>query len=493
MEQDANSTKPTAPARQVSASRKLVAWSVLIAAIAGTVAFKYNEHTQPALLTGPMVQLPAPDRIVIQWTANAPFEQATVEVRAAGETVADVHKVRPENGRYQLELDHLPPDTVYQYTIQIRGLWSRDALTSGPHTFRTPPSRNANIRFLAFGDSGVGSNTQALLADRMRACTPDFIIHTGDLIYPTGAREDYLDNFYRPYQRLLPTSFFLPCLGNHDVVSERGQPLLDEFCLPPNGPEGIQTERNYYFDYGPARFVALDTNLAEPDGAIPLETMQTTVADWLRDVLTNCDAKWKFVYFHHPFYTNSAHAAEGSAHLKQAFVEILEACEVDIVFNGHNHLYERTAPLFRDEIIDEAEIGLANLRLSGSALRTRDPSDDEVQRRILTQGVPLERRPESAREKEPDDEVLESAAPQIAPANGRHGVVYLVTGAGGAHRYPENSDPLPYIRTFNDGEFSFTDIELRPNVCWVRQIDSAGKAIDRFVIRKGPDAARASN
>jgi len=160
-------TDPTTSPRQISASRKLVAWTVLIAAIAGTVAFKYNEQTLPALLTGPMVQLPAPDRVTILWTANAPFEQATVEVRASGETVADIHKVRPENGRYQLELDHLPPDTAYQYTIQIRGLLSRDALTSGPHTFRTPPSRNANIRFLAFGDSGVGSNTQAMLADRM--------------------------------------------------------------------------------------------------------------------------------------------------------------------------------------------------------------------------------------------------------------------------------------------------------------------------------------
>ncbi len=483
-------TDPTKSPRQVSASRKLVAWTVLIAAIAGTVAFKYNEQTQPALLTGPMVQLPAPDRVTILWTANAPFEQATIEVRASGETVADIHKVRPENGRYQLELDHLPPDTAYQYTIQIRGLLSRDALTSGPHTFRTPPSRNANIRFLAFGDSGVGSNTQAMLADRMRACSPDFIIHTGDLIYPTGAREDYLDNFYRPYQRLLPTSFFLPCLGNHDVVSERGQPMLDEFCLPPNGPEGVQTERNFYFDYGPARFVAMDTNLAEPDGAITLETMQTTVADWLRDVLTNCDAKWKFVYFHHPFYTNSAHMAEGSAHLKKAFVEVLESCEVDIVFNGHNHLYERTAPLFQDEIIDEAEIGLANLRLSGSALRTRDPAHDGVRQSIVTNRIPSDQRPDKI---EHDVVTPETDPPTIAPVEGRHGVVYIVTGAAGAHRYPENPNPPAYIRTYNDTAFSFTDIELRPDVCWVRQIDSTGKAIDRFVIRKGPDSVTSAD
>jgi len=486
-------TEPAAAAHPISASRKLLAWVVLIAALVGTAAFKYDERTRPALLTGPMVQLPASDRIVIQWTANAPFEQATVRVRAAGESIADVHKVRPQDGRYLLELDHLPPDTMYQYTIQIRGLWSRTALTSGPHMFRTPPSRRANIRFLAFGDSGVGSNTQALLAERMRTCDPDFIIHTGDLIYPTGAGDDYVDNFYRPYQRLLPTSFFLPCLGNHDVVTEQGQPLLDEFSLPPNGPEGVQVERNYYFDYGPARFVALDTNLKEPDGAIPLETMQTAVADWLRDVLTNCDAKWKFVYFHHPFYTNSAHAAEGSAHLKKAFVEILESCKVDIVFNGHNHLYERTAPLYQDEIVDESQIGLTNLRLSGSALRMRDPTDDQKRRSLLSRGMPIESRPTKTREIERGDESPGPSTVSYADADGQHGVIYIVTGAGGAHRYPANPDPPAYIRTYNDAVFSFTDIELRPNVCWVRQIDTTGKAIDRFVIRKGPDPARGSD
>ena len=81
--------------------------------------------------------------------------------------------------------------------------------------------------------------------------------------------------------------------------------------------------------------------------------MKTIVAPWLRQVLTGGDAKWKFVYYHHPFYTGAKHSASGVAYLKEAYVDVFEQCGVDMVFCGHNHLYERTAPIRADQVVPD--------------------------------------------------------------------------------------------------------------------------------------------
>ena len=62
-----------------------------------------------------------------------------------------------------------------------------------------------------------------------------------------------------PYAKLLRFVPFYPSLGNHDVKTDDGAPWLRAFVLPENGPDGVDPERFYWFDYGDARFVALDT------------------------------------------------------------------------------------------------------------------------------------------------------------------------------------------------------------------------------------------
>lgn len=105
--------------------------------------------------------------------------------------------------------------------------------------------------------------------------------------------------------------------------------------------------------------------------------------------------------------------------MKQAFATVFEDCGVDVVFCGHNHLYERTAPMKADKMVADGE-----------------------------------------------------------------GVVYITTGAGGAHRYPETVPPPPFLRTYNDQVFSFTCVDVSPDRVEIRQLDENGNPIDDFVIRK---------
>ncbi|HPF37913.1 MAG TPA: metallophosphoesterase [Phycisphaerae bacterium] len=415
----AESSNPTsANTRRVSAFRKAAAGVVLVAAVAGTAAYKYDEANRPRIISGPMIQAPTADSVSVIWTAQSPFDEGAVTLVAPDGEKTEL-RVRPSEGRYVATFDKLTKGARYDYTIANAGFLSSHAAESGPHAFRVTPGRDESARILAFGDSGVGSNTQQILARVMAAQKPDVVVHTGDLIYPAGAEKDYPPNFYRPYSDLIATSFFLPTLGNHDVASDKGAPLLAQFILPENGPPGVEAERNFWFDWGPARIVGLDTNLDAHGGVISHDQMKTDVATWLRETLTDCDATWRIVYFHHPFYTGSAHSAEGSAFVKEAFLDVFEAAGVDLVLCGHNHLYERTAPMRQDRIVPLGE-----------------------------------------------------------------GIIYVTTGAGGAQRYPEGENPPDYIVRYDDGQFSFSKIDLSPSTLSFAQLGEDGQAIDTFELTR---------
>ena len=350
-----NAPTPASTKKPISTFRRIAPIVIIVASTAGVALYQCDQTLQPKLVLGPMVQMHALDRLTVVWTASAEKPTGWIRFTAPSGSTAE-QRLIPVDSRYIGELTDLRPGMDYQYEIFNEGALGRRVLLSGPHTYRSAPRRGGGaFRFIAFGDSGIGGNAQTALAELIASQQPHVIIHVGDLIYPAGAARDYPLNFYEPNASFLPSIPIMPCLGNHDVATDRGAPLLEEFILPANGPEGIESERNYYFDYGDARFVALDTNLKKHGGAITHEEMKTVVAQWLRTVLTDCDAKWKFVYFHHPYYTGSAHSADGAAFVKEAFVEVIESCGVDVVFAGHNHLYERTAPILRDEIVPDGE------------------------------------------------------------------------------------------------------------------------------------------
>lgn len=396
-----------------------------------------DRENRPNLIAGPMLQLTGTSEdnqsnsISIVWQADPSRGGGHLRagrVEWSGSPPTRDASVDSSNGYCREGFSNVRPDSELSYSVANPGFLGRMVDVSPTQRIQSPPTSDKSFRFLAFGDSGNGSNTQRLMAERMIATSPDLIIHLGDLIYPAGSPDDYLRNFFQPYHELLARVPFMPTLGNHDVATQKGQPLLDVFDLPQNGPKGIQPERNFYFDFGCARFVGLDTNRAEEKGAITEAEMRDVVAPWLRGVLCESKAKWKFVYFHHPPYTGSTHSASSQKFVHDIFVPVFESCGVDVVFCGHNHLYERTKPIRGDKIVPPGE-----------------------------------------------------------------GIVYIVSGAAGVSRYPEDKEPPAYMDKFNADVFSFTQVDLSPTRFDLRQIDQSGKVIDVLTIQKSPPTSQAAS
>ena len=188
------------------------------------------------------------------------------------------------------------------------------------------PAVADSVKFAVIGDNGTGDAPQYAVGQQMaaaRAAFPfSFVLMLGDNLYGRQTPQDFVDKFERPYMPLLHAGVqFYASLGNHDDQSHR-------FYKPFN----MNGERYYTFAKKNVRFVALDSNL--------LDSRQLA---WIESVLKARDEGWTICYFHHPLYSNAGRHGSNVA-LRVALEPLLVRYGVDVVFSGHDHVYERLKP-----------------------------------------------------------------------------------------------------------------------------------------------------
>lgn len=188
------------------------------------------------------------------------------------------------------------------------------------------PLKPNSVRFAIIGDSGTGDRPQIEVAQQMvkfRKEFPfDFVLMMGDNIYGSKTAADFKKKFETPYQALREAGVkFYACLGNHDHTSER---LYQPFNM--NG------QRYYTFKNGNVQFFALDSNYMDP---VQLE--------WIEQQLSGSNAAWKICFFHHPLYSHGKfHGSD--LDLRARLEPIFVKHGVNVVLNGHEHVYERVNP-----------------------------------------------------------------------------------------------------------------------------------------------------
>jgi predicted phosphodiesterase len=189
------------------------------------------------------------------------------------------------------------------------------------------PLKFNSVRFAAIGDMGTGEKPEFETSEQMnlqRKNFPfDFAIALGDNLYGGHSSNDYEQKFANPYKALLDEGVkFYAALGNHDDAGER-------FYKPFN-----MNGANYYsFTKGNVKFFALDSNYMNPKQL-----------DWLQKELQNTGGNdWKICFFHHPLYS-SARKHGPATDLRLLLEPIFVKYGVNVVFAGHEHIYERIQP-----------------------------------------------------------------------------------------------------------------------------------------------------
>jgi hypothetical protein len=138
--------------------------------------------------------------------------------------------------------------------------------------------------------------------------------------------------------------------GNHDM--EAAYPThgygghLARLDFPRNGPATCPSV--YSFVYGNVAVLSLDAN--DVSYEIKANTgysggaQNTWVASTLAGYRANTDIDFIVCFFHHCAYsTTAAHASDGG--VRAAWCDLFDRHQVDLVLQGHNHVFERTDPI----------------------------------------------------------------------------------------------------------------------------------------------------
>jgi hypothetical protein len=277
---------------------------------------------------------------------------------------------------HHAEITGLAPATEYCYRVTAGGA----ELASGL-TFRTAPDDpDATIRFLAFGDYGSGTSAQLEVRDAMEPYreSADFLVTMGDNAYTSGTYSQWQERVFEPNQHLLTRVPFFPTSGNHDYYTDDGEPWLRNLFLPENADRVEDVERYYSMDWGPVHFVGLDSE--DPLYRITDDVDGDDERDWLRSDLERADRPWTIAAVHKPMRSNMI--GRGADGMVLAYlVPTLEEFDVPLVLQGHNHNYERFAPMKNGQPFD-AKVGGTTYVISGgggASLYELEVGKDELQ------------------------------------------------------------------------------------------------------------------
>lgn len=200
------------------------------------------------------------------------------------------------------------------------------------------------VRFAVIGDYDDNANTLAV-ANMVESHDVDFVVTVGDNNYATASDADvddqigqYYGDFIGNYKGTYGTgsvkNLFFPALGNQDWISSSVTWYTDYLTLPGINGNTSENERYYSFQMGNIEFFCISSDDNEPDGNISTSIQ----AVWLQNALSQSNAQFKVVYFHHNAYGSDTSHAEGeNSNMRWPF----DTWGADIVLNGHVHLYER--------------------------------------------------------------------------------------------------------------------------------------------------------
>jgi predicted MPP superfamily phosphohydrolase len=251
---------------------------------------------------------------------------------------------------HEVDLMGLETNTTYHYRCGSKECWSLD------HTFKTAPIDNSEISFVVTGDSRNDLGEFQMDEWEEVACAAakediDFSLFSGDMVF-CGYFPLEWKWFFDAGAKLLVKAPFMVCLGNHEF---RSPIFFQSFAMPGN-------EEWYSFDYSNVHVVVLNTEtslgtslFSDNPKLFPADMGPGSEQyEWLKGDLSQVpNDKWKIVMAHRPPYSCAMHGNQTDV---QPITELFDEYNVDVVFCGHDHSYQRSKPIYAGEVSENGTI-----------------------------------------------------------------------------------------------------------------------------------------
>lgn len=176
------------------------------------------------------------------------------------------------------------------------------------------------------------------------------VIHSGDISYADGY-EPHWDVFLNHVQPIASKIPYMVTPGNHEFWFNFSA-YKHRFYMPGTLDEGGSGDNMFFsWDLGYTHFVALNS-----ETAVDTANFADDEIEWVRQNLAAVDRSitpWIVAHFHRPMYCSSDHACgdKNSEKLRQQMEEVFMEYGVDLVLSGHVHAYQRTFPVYNNELV----------------------------------------------------------------------------------------------------------------------------------------------
>ena len=180
---------------------------------------------------------------------------------------------------------------------------------------------------LAAGDIASSGSGDTATAALIGSINPTRVLPLGDDAYDSGSLTQF-NSYYQPTWGAYKTKTS-PVPGNHDYQTVNAGGYRSYFGYNASVP------LYYSFDLGGWHIIALDSEITHSAGSTQLT--------WLANDLAAHPTACTLAYWHKPRWSSgSTHGSDSSF---QPFWDTLAAANVEVILNGHEHNYERFAPI----------------------------------------------------------------------------------------------------------------------------------------------------
>jgi hypothetical protein len=217
---------------------------------------------------------------------------------------------------------------------------SVDAAIETPNTppvpVESPQYSGLPETFVGAGDIALCGSPGAEQTARLLDGIPGTVFTAGDNTYPSGTAASFLECYEPTWGRHKWRT--KPSPGNHDYDVPGAGPYFEYFGANAGDGTGY-----YSYRLGAWLVLSLNSNVPAAEGSAQFE--------WARAELTAYRGRCSLAYWHHPVMSSGPNG--DNPHM-QSMWRLMAQEGVEVVLTGHDHLFERFAPMNGDFMVAPA-------------------------------------------------------------------------------------------------------------------------------------------
>ncbi|QKZ21068.1 DNRLRE domain-containing protein [Streptomyces chartreusis] len=247
----------------------------------------------------------------------------------------DVTSVVPGNGTFSFGGTSTSSNGAYYDSRESAADAPQLVITTGTApsptpTTSTPPSGDPVL--VGAGDIAECGATHDEATANLLDGISGTVMAIGDNAYPNGSASDFTNCYGPSWGRHKART--RPASGNHEYNTSGASGYFNYF-----GASAGEAGKGYYsFDLGNWHVVSLNSNCSIVSCAAGSAQEQ-----WLRSDLAASTKPCTVAYWHHPRYTSGS--SHGPSTSVQPLYQALYDNNAEVIVTGHNHQYERFAPM----------------------------------------------------------------------------------------------------------------------------------------------------